>query len=353
MQKAGNMDQLIKKLKSSTARAAVLAASLALLTGCGKDADYGKYVTLGEYRGLSVEYAVDPVTEEELAEYEQENVEVYAEYRETDGPLQEGMVAGVLLTATETGGELIYDFSEDGYDMVIGDGEFDAPVDEALLGAKAGDTLDLTVTHTDEFTDMALSGRTVDYHIEVQTVSEVIIPEVTDAFVKENFGAATVAEWHEANRAELLSEHEDEADGQYRDALVDEVIKGSEISGYPKSLYESKKEAVDSEYQGYLDMFDSDMTLTELYEMLGTSEDEVTQQYLDETNRAMVLALIREKEGIEFEQDAWEAWLSEYAASQEYDTTEELLADYDEASLREYYLDEQTVDLLVSCAASK
>ncbi len=332
--------------------ALLTAAALVLCAGCGQDADYGKYVTLGDYHGLEVAYEVEPVTDAELAEYEQENVEAYAEFEETDEPLQMGDMAEVLLTATETDGEMLYDFS-DGYEMVVGDEEFDAPVDEALLGAQAGDVLNLTVTHDSEYTDIALSGKTVDYHIEVQSVSKVVIPEVTDAFVQENFDASDVESWHESNRAELAAEHEEEAEEQYRNALVEAAVDAAQISGYPKALYEKKKQEVDSGYQSYLDMISSDMTLPELYQMLGTDEKEVEQEYLSETNRAMVLAMIREAEHITLSDEEWQERLSEYAEGEEYDSVEELLADYDETSLREYFLDELTIDALVSYAASK
>ena len=42
------------------------AAAAMLLDGCGDDGDYSRYVTLGEYKNLSVELSVAEITDEEL-----------------------------------------------------------------------------------------------------------------------------------------------------------------------------------------------------------------------------------------------------------------------------------------------
>lgn len=330
--------------RNVVALSAVFAAAL-LLYGCGDDADYSKYVTLGEYKGLSADYHVEPVSDEELAELEQENLDAYVSFEVKDAPVAEGDMAEVLLTA-ESDGEMLYDFSDSGYEMVVGDEEFDVEVDEKLIGAKAGDVLDFTVTHTNEFTDMVLSGKTVDYHIEVVSVSNVVEPELTDAFVQEHFSADSVEEWHEQQRAQLMEEHEAEAREQMRSDLVQAAVDASQISGYPKALYEQKKQDIDNSYQNYMDMLNVDASVEEVYEMLGTNAKEVKQEYIDETNRTMVLTLIREQEGITLSESELEKKLEAYAKEDEYDTVEELLSDYDEEGLRNYFLDEMTVDFL-------
>ena len=39
------------------------AAAAMLLAGCGDDGDYSRYVTLGEYKNLSVELSVAEITD--------------------------------------------------------------------------------------------------------------------------------------------------------------------------------------------------------------------------------------------------------------------------------------------------
>ena len=80
--------------------------------------------------------------------------------------------------------------------------------------------------------------------------------------------------------------------------------------------------------------------------MFDMDEKEREKEYLDATYRTMVLAMIRKQEGIALPDEQMQEKLENYAEENEYDTVEDLLADYDEDSLKEYFLDELTLDFL-------
>lgn len=315
----------------------------ALLTGCGSSDDYSKYVTLGDYKNLSAELAVEKVTDEELEEYEKEQLGLYTSYGDADGPVKEGQLVQVSLLAKDRD-ETVYDFAEDGYELTIGQKEFGEEVDEALTGKMDGDVLDFSVSYDEDFDDAMLCGKNITYHIEIQSISDVIYPELTDAFVKEEFGEQSVEAWRDTLMQEIVSTHQADATEEMRDSLEQQAVDGSQISGYPKELYKKKREAVQSDYQSYAGMFGC--SLDEVYEMLGVDEDGLEKEYLDETYRTMVLSMIRQQENITLSDEQMQEKLEEYAQENEYDTVEELLADFDEADLREYFLNEMTIDFL-------
>lgn len=319
-----------------------LIAAVALLAGCGSN-DYSRYVTLGDYKNLSAELAVTRVTDEELAEYEKEQLGLYTSYEDADGPVKEGQLVNVSLLAKD-GDEVVYDFTEDGYELTIGQKEFGAKVDEALTGGMPGDVLDFSVSYDENFEDAALYGKDISYHMEIQSISDVIYPELTDEFVKKEFGEQSVETWRDTLMQELRATHQAEATEELRDNLEQQAVDGSQISGYPKDLYKKKREAVQSDYQSYANMFGC--SLDEVYEMLAVDETALEQEYLDETYRTMVLSLIRQQENIALSDEQMQEKLKEYAQENEYDTVEELLADYDEDDLREYFLNELTLDFL-------
>ena len=335
---------MMKKNKISCGALCVLAAAM-LSVGCGgSDGDYGKYMTLGDYKNLSVELSVAEVTDEELAEYREEYLESFLSYRETPGaPIAEGKFAELSLLA-EDGGEVLYDFAEDGYEMVVGEEEFGAQVDEELIGKKEGDTLAFSVSYDDDFEDALLAGRSVSYQIEVRKVSDVVYPSVTDAFVKENFEEESVEAWEQTLYEELCSNHQADATEEMRSDLVQKAIENAQLKGYPKSLYEEQKEQLEADYQSYADMFGC--SLDEVYEMFGLDEAARKKECEDATYRVMVLDLIAKAEDITLSEQEFEDQLAEFAAYNEYDSVEELLAEYDKESLREYFLQEMTLDFL-------
>lgn len=321
----------------------VIAAAV-LLAGCGADnGDYSKYVTLGDYKNLSADLVVEKVTDEELDEYEKEQLDEFVTYEEVEGPVKEGQLVQVSLVAKD-GDETVYDFVEDGYELTIGQQDFGPEVDEALVGGQIGDVLDFSVTYSDDFDDVALSGKEISYHVEIQNISDVIYPELTNEFVKENFGEESVEAWRDTLAEELRSSHQADATESMRNDLEQQAVDGSTITGYPKELYKQKREAVQSDYQSYADMFGC--SVDEIYEMLDVDEKEREQEYLDETYRTMVLAMIRQQENITLSDEQMQEKLQDYANDNEFDSVEELLGVYDEDDLREYFLNEMTLDFL-------
>lgn len=321
-----------------------LVAAAVLLTGCGSDdGDYSKYVKLGDYKGLNADLVVEKITDEELEEYEKEQLADYVSYEEASGPVKEGQLVETSLLAKD-GDEIVYDFSDDGYELMIGQEDFGEEVDAALVGGQVGDVLDFSVTYDEEFEDASLSGKEISYHIEIQKISDVIYPELTNEFVKESFGEQSVEEWKHTLTEELESAHQADATEEMRNDLEQQAVDNAQITGYPKELYRQKREAVQSNYQGYADMLGC--SLDDVYAMFELDEEAREQEYRDETYRTMVLAVIRQQENITLSDAQYQEKLEEYAAENEYDSVEELLTDYDENSMREYFLNELTLDFL-------
>ena len=324
-----------------------LVTAAVFLVGCGDSSDYSsdysKYVTLGDYKNMSADLIVEEVTDEKLEEYEKELLGEFESYEEVPGPVKEDLLVEVSLLAKD-GDEVVYDFSDDGYDLIIGQEDFGSEVDEALTGGNIGDVFDFSVSYDDDFSDGMLSGKEISYHIEIRNISEVIYPEVTDEFVEENFEEQSVEAWRDTLTEELRSDYQAEATESLRDDLVQQAIDGSKISGYPKDLYKQKVEAVKADYQSFADMFGC--SLDEIYDMLDVDEEELEQEYLDRTYRAMVLAQIRQQENIALSEEEMQEKLEELAQEDGYDSVEELLEEYDEVSLRQYILDEMTIDFL-------
>jgi trigger factor len=317
---------------------------MALLTGCGSSQDYSSYVTLGTYKGLPVTLTVEAVTDEDLAEYEKEQLAGYEEYTDVDTPIEDGSYVVVSLLAKD-GSEAVYDFTDDdGYEMTIGDGEFGSEVDDALIGKNVGDEFQLDVSYDADFEDVGLCGRDISYEITVQRVETVTYPELTDAFIQETFGEDNLSDWEDTLRQELTASHEADATDEMREELAESAVAAATISGYPKALYKQKQAELEEEYQSYADMFGC--TLDDVYEMFGLDADGRKQEYLDATNREMVLSLIREQEGIELSDEEYQEKLEEYAQENEYDSVDELLTDYDEDSLKSLFLEELTLDFL-------
>lgn len=323
------------------------AYGLILLTACGNEQDYSKYVTLGSLENLQKNLIIEEVDEQSLEDAKEEYLADYIEYKDATGKIKDGQMVNVSILVTSDGEEL-YDFSDEPYEMTVGEEEFGEEFDTYLIGKEAGDAIDITITYDSDFDDAVMCGRTVDIQGTISGVTDVVMPTVDDAFIAENFDFSSVEEWEEQIKSELEEQNELDAYEQMREDLLQQVIDASTINGYSKELYKQKLQDVKDGYQSYADMFGCDVS--EVYDMFGLTDEDIEKEALDSVNLTMVVNLIAQKEDLMLTQEEFEQKKEEFAFEQEYDSVEELLEDYDEEGLKEYFLQEEVKDYLESVA---
>lgn len=171
--------------------AAVLSASL-LLTACGskeylKDIKAEKYVSLGEYKGLTATAVKQEVPDELVENYITDN---YLAPRAekipvTDRPVQEGDVVNIDFAGYREG-VAFEGGTAAGYDLTIGSGQFIAGFEEGLIGANIGDQVSLDLNFPDYYPrNPDLEGQPVVFEVTVNSITESKNPELTDELVNE------------------------------------------------------------------------------------------------------------------------------------------------------------------------
>ncbi|WP_159015322.1 trigger factor [Cognatiluteimonas profundi] len=103
---------------------------------------------------------------------------------------------------------------------VIGAGSMLAEIESALAGMKAGDEKSIEVAFPAEWRVPQLAGRTVQVHLKAEQVSEPVMPEVDEAFIR-SFGVKSGET--EQFRAEIRSNLERELKGALMGRLRREV----------------------------------------------------------------------------------------------------------------------------------
>lgn len=123
--------------------------------------------------------------------------------------------------------------------LELGSGQFIPGFEEQLVGAKAGDDVEVNVTFPAEYQAEHLAGRDVVFEVKVNSIKEKKLAELTDEFASENLGFETIDEL----RAEIAKriEHQvgRESDRQYRFAVLDAVAKQATID-IPKGHIHSR-----------------------------------------------------------------------------------------------------------------
>lgn len=217
----------------------------ALMTGCGGDTntaettvtetttvesgtegtteftvrDYSNYVTLGDYKGISVSPIT--VTDEEIAAKIEQYFRDTVEYGDTVDIDYIGYLDG---EAFEGG-------TAEGAYLTIGSGEYIDGFESGLLDVKIGETVDLNLTFPESYEknpDMA--GKAVVFTVTVNGITGVVAPEYT----LDNIIAYTEYETLEEYEAVLYDEI---YSGYYEERLANiwgTVLDNATISGYPQ-----------------------------------------------------------------------------------------------------------------------
>lgn len=109
--------------------------------------------------------------------------------------------ASLKVVATDDKGEDLPFASMESMQYTIGSGLYPAAFDEQIMGLKKGDTKQFAIDVPEEPTayTAGLNGKTEQLHLDVTVLSllKKIKPELTDEWVKEEFGFETVAELRE------------------------------------------------------------------------------------------------------------------------------------------------------------
>ena len=85
-----------------------------------------------------------------------------------------------------------------GYDLTLGSGTFIDGFEDQIIGHNVGDTFDVNVTFPDGYgnsTDaegntIELSGKAAVFSVTVNSISQSVVPELTDAWVDSNLGTS-------------------------------------------------------------------------------------------------------------------------------------------------------------------
>lgn len=288
-------------------------------------------VVLGQY----IRLALTKLSKTELQEEVQAILREYAEFVEVERSAQIGDTLDITYTV-EVDGTLLEDGTPSQNIVTIGEGMYIPGFEDGLIGASAGDIVELDLDFPDPYIiNPELAGKAALFVITVDNVMETQIPELTDEFVKEYFGYETAADY--------LADAEEAFNQQSLDAqLLEMILDSSEIEEYPMDRIAEEKKGFVDYYVSYADYYgsfydvDTETALQAFFGFASMEElEEIGETYAyTQVKKDLVLNAIAKKEYLTLSDEEYEARLWQYAAGYGYSTTEDFLIDYNEEEIR-------------------
>ena len=234
--------------------------------------DVSKYVTIGQYKGLSLDKSVEAVTDDMVDGRIKEELQNKAE-EVTEGSVQNGDVVTINYVGTKDG--VAFDGgTANNYELTIGSGTFIDGFEDGIIGMKKGQTKDLDLTFPEEYSSEELAGQEVVFKVTLQSFKRA--PELTDDWAAKNTDCKTAEEYRKEIRTTLEDEAKTSAQNTLRETAWNTVLSASEVKEYPQDDLDTAKTEFKTLYENYAKQ--GDMTLEDFVKAQGISMDDFEEQ---------------------------------------------------------------------------
>ena len=306
-----------------------------------------KCVTLGDYKGVTVEKTIQSVTDEDV---QNEIDNALANYPvEVDQAAKEGDTVNIDYVG-KIDGEEFDGGSDQGADLKLGSGKFIDGFEDGLIGARKGETRTLNLTFPEDHTQ-DLAGKAVEFTVTVNAVKEPL-SEPTDQWVADNIeGYDNIADYKAGIRSEQEESNEQTAENQVRYAAWTQVIDNCTINEYPETLVEVGKKLYEQQVETYAKY--AGMELDAYIESSGLTQEEY-QSNMEEYGKnvaaqALVCQAICDKEGFAIGDDDYQKALQDMLT--EYGCTEdELIQTYGQDNVEQSIMLNRVSNLILENA---
>lgn len=311
-------------------------------------------VVLGQYKGIEVVKPFFEVTEEEIQIEFQKACSLAAKNEEkTTEPAELGDLltidfVGYLNDEPFPGGD------GENFPLTLGSNTFIPGFEEQLIGAHAGDVVNVDLAFPDDYHEKDLAGQPVVFKVKVHSIRTNTAPEMSDEVVQRVSQCKTVAEFHEYVHGEIFNSKKQEAARQLEDSILEKVMESATVTVSDEEVKE-RKEGLIASLESQLQA--SQMTLHEYMQYHSITRDEF-DSYMERDARTMlegqaVLGKIAEEEGLTCSDEELNRELVEMALSYHMDFEQILdaIGEKGREMIRQDVLTRKALDFIVAEAS--
>lgn len=289
-----------------------------------------EYIELGQIKGLEAE-----ITQEEWDECVNEDRQYH---QEVDRAAKENDQIEFDFTGY-INGKKVNDLTMKEQSLNIGensDGIY-KKFSDAFLGKKKGDKVSVEVSGK-EVAELSManndySDKKVKFQLKVGAVSELVVEEITDKWVVENYleerGVETTDEFYEWEKEYLI-------ETSVKQDLWKKAVQNAKMSGYPAQLYNDTVDEIDGHIVA--DAKEQGMSVKEYKQFFGYTDEKLDEEYSSEVKSQLVMWQLVKDLGLEASAEEIEEMYEKEYAEVNLDSVEEMKKMYTVAEMKEAVL---------------
>lgn len=234
-------------------------------------------VELGQYKEIEVVKQDRNVSEEDVDAALDRRRESLAELTIKEDAAEEGDTV-VIDYEGFVGDEAFEGGKGENHSLVLGSNSFIPGFEDQLVGVKAEDEKDVTVTFPEEYHSDELAGKEAVFKVKVHEVKVKELPELDDEFVKDlDEDVETVDELKEKIRKDLEESKTTAADDARDDEAIRKAVENAKIEEIP---HEMAHEEVHRQMDMFLNNLKQQGISPEMYyQMTNSTEEDLHKQF--------------------------------------------------------------------------
>ena len=308
-------------------------------------------VTLGEYKGLSVDKVSNRVTAKEVdAKLEEEQK-------------KNARTVVVEDRAVQDGDEVVLDFEGfvdgvafeggkgENYPLTIGSGSFIPGFEEQLIGAEAEKEVEVNVTFPEEYHSEDLAGKAAVFKCTVHEIKAKELPELDDEF------AAEVSEFDtlDAYKADIKAKIKEQkiADGNRKkeDQVVEKAVANATME-IPEAMIDTQVNQMAQDFAQRIQQ--QGLSMEQYFQFTGMTAEKMMEEMRPQAEKSiktrLVLEAIVKAENIEVSDERVEEELTKMAEAyqMEVEKLKEFMGENEKKQIKEDLAVQEAITLLVN-----
>ena len=282
-------------------------------------------VTLGEYKGLSLEKEEAKASAADvnarLKSMQERNSRLVSVEREAKkGDTAVIDIEGFLDGVAFEGGK------GENHSLELGSGAFVPGFEDQVIGMKAGEEKSIDITFPEDY-HAELAGKAVVFNVKCNEVKVKEVPELDDEFAKDVSEFDTLKELKADLKKQIQAEKQKAADEAFKDALLDKAAANTTVE-IPDAMIEAQARQYVENFK--MRLMQNGITFENYAKMIGMDEEKMMAEGQEPAERQvrldLTLAAIIKAEGFEASEEEVEAEYAKTAA--EYDMEVDMVKKY-------------------------
>lgn len=250
-------------------------------------------VTLGDYKGLTVDKQDRDVTEEDVGKALQTRREGQAELvLKEDAPAENGDTVTIDYTGTVDG--VAFDGgSAKNYALELGSKSFIPGFEDQLVGHKAGEDVTVKVTFPEDYQAEDLKGKDAEFATTIHEVKHKELPELDDDFAKDlDEDVDTLADLKVKIKGQLQEQKGHAAEDAVQEQAIAKAVANATIEEIPQAMLATETKNQLDQFMG--NMRQQGISPEMYYQLTGTKAEDLEKQFAEQAETRVKTNLVLE-----------------------------------------------------------